>query len=40
MAQIDLTNPTLEFLDNDPSIAERFGASDTKYYPLHQNALL
>ena len=28
--QIDLNNPTLEFLENDPSIAERFGA-ETKF---------
>lgn len=35
MAQIDLTNPTLEFLDNDPSIAERFGATDSISYLMH-----
>ena len=38
MAQIDLTNPTLEFLENDPSIAERFGATDSISYMMHSIA--
>ena len=31
----ELTNPTLEFLENDPSIAERFGATDSISYVMH-----
>lgn len=38
MAQIDFTNPTLEFLENDPSIAERFGATDSISYLMHSIA--
>ena len=30
----ELTNPTLEFLENDPSIAERFGATDSISYVM------
>ena len=36
--QIDLNNPTLEFLENDPSIAERFGAEDSISYLMHNIA--
>ena len=36
--QVDLANPTLEFLENDPSIAERFGASDSISYLMHNIA--
>ena len=32
MTQVDLANPTLEFLENDSSIAERFGATDSISY--------
>lgn len=36
MTQIDLANPTLEFLTDDPSIAARFGGSpDSVSYILH-----
>ena len=38
LAQVDLTNPTLEFLENDPSIAERFGATDSISYLMHSIA--
>lgn len=31
----DLANPTLEFLENDPSIAERFGATDSISYLMN-----
>ena len=31
----ELTNPTLEFLENDPSIAERFGATDSISYLMN-----
>ena len=31
----ELTNPTLEFLENDPSIAERFGATDSISYVMN-----
>ena len=34
----ELTNPTLEFLENDPSIAERFGATDSISYLMHNIA--
>jgi len=34
----ELTNPTLEFLENDPSIAERFGATDSISYLMHSIA--
>lgn len=36
--QVDLANPTLEFLENDPSIAERFGTSDSISYLMHSIA--
>ena len=35
MIQVDLNNPTLEFLENDPSIAERFGAEDSISYLMN-----
>ena len=35
MTQIDLNNPTLEFLEEDPSIAERFGAEDSISYLMN-----
>ena len=35
LAQVDLANPTLEFLENDPSIAERFGATDSISYLMN-----
>ena len=35
MTQVDLANPTLEFLKNDPSIAERFGATDSISYVMN-----
>ena len=35
MTQVDLSNPTLEFLENDPSIAERFGATDSISYLMN-----
>ena len=38
MTQVDLSNPTLEFLENDPSIAERFGATDSINYLMHSLA--
>ena len=38
MTQVDLANPTLEFLENDPSIAERFGATDSISYLMHSIA--
>lgn len=38
MTQVDLSNPTLEFLENDPSIAERFGAEDSISYLMHNIA--
>lgn len=38
MTQVDFTNPTLEFLENDPSIAERFGATDSISYLMHSIA--
>ena len=38
MTQVDLANPTLEFLENDPSIAERFGTSDSIHYLMHSFA--
>lgn len=38
MTQVDLSNPTLEFLENDPSIAERFGATDSISYLMHSIA--
>lgn len=31
----ELNNPTLEFLENDPSIAERFGATDSISYLMN-----
>ena len=38
MTQVDLNNPTLEFLENDPSIAERFGAKDSISYLMNNIA--
>ena len=38
MTQVDLSNPTLEFLENDPSIAERFGATDSISYLMNSIA--
>ena len=38
MIQVDLANPTLEFLENDPSIAERFGATDSISYLMNRIA--
>ena len=38
MTQVDLNNPTLEFLENDPSIAERFGATDSINYLMQSIA--
>ena len=35
LLQVDLANPTLEFLENDPSIAERFGATDSISYVMN-----
>ena len=35
LLQVDFANPTLEFLENDPSIAERFGATDSISYLMH-----
>ena len=40
LAQVDLSNPTLEFLENDPSIAERFGSGDSISYLMHSIAEL
>ena len=34
----ELSNPTLEFLENDPSIAARFGAPDSISYLMHSIA--
>ena len=34
MSQPDLANPTLEFLENDPSIAARFGSSNSISYVM------
>ncbi len=36
--QVDLANPTLEFLENDPDIAARFGTSDSISYLMHSIA--
>ncbi len=38
LLQVDLANPTLEFLENDPSIAERFGTSDSISYLMNRIA--
>ena len=38
MTQVDLNNPTLEFLENDPSIAERFGAENSISYLMNNIA--
>ena len=38
MTQVDLTNPTLEFLDVDPSIAAQYGRSDSISYLMHSFA--
>jgi len=35
MIQPDLNNPTLEFLDYDPSIAAEYGATDSINYLMH-----
>ena len=34
----ELSNPTLEFLENDPSIAARYGAEDSISYVMHSLA--
>lgn len=36
--QVDLANPTLEFLENDPSIAERFGSHDSISFVMNRLA--
>jgi len=36
--QVDLANPTVEFLENDPDIAARFGTSDSISYHMHNIA--
>lgn len=38
LMQVDLANPTLEFLEDDPSIAARFGTSDSISYLMHNIA--
>ena len=38
MTQVDLANPTLEFLADDPDIAARFGTSDSISYLMHSIA--
>ena len=38
MTQVDLANPTLEFLESDPDIAARFGTSDSISYLMHNIA--
>ena len=38
MIQPDLSNPTLEFLDYDPTIAAEYGASDSINYLMHSLA--
>lgn len=38
LAQIDLANPTLEFLENDPSIAARFGTPDSISFVMNSLA--
>ena len=38
MTQVDLANPTLEFLTDDPDIAARFGTSDSISYLMHSIA--
>ena len=38
MLQVDLANPTLEFTDYDPYIAERFGSEDSINYLMHSVA--
>lgn len=38
MTQADLSNPTLEFMDYDPSIASQFGKSDSIAYLMHSIA--
>jgi len=38
MIQVDLSNPTLEFLEHDPSIAARFGTTDSISYLMHSIA--
>lgn len=38
MTQVDLNNPTLEFLEDDPSIAARFGAEDSISYLMNNIA--
>ncbi|MBQ7192377.1 MAG: DUF4956 domain-containing protein [Paludibacteraceae bacterium] len=36
--QVDLANPTLEFLDNDPSIAAQYGRADSISYLMNKIA--
>ena len=38
MTQVDLTNPTLEFLENDPSIAAQYGRADSISYLMNSIA--
>jgi len=38
MTQVDLSNPTLEFTDYDPSIAAEYGATDSISYLMHSLA--
>ena len=38
MTQVDLNNPTLEFLDVDPSIAAQYGRSDSISYLMNRIA--
>ena len=38
MTQVDLSNPTLEFLEEDPSIAARYGAEDSISYLMNSIA--
>ncbi len=38
MTQVDLNNPTLEFLDVDPAIAAQYGKSDSISYLMNSLA--
>ncbi len=38
MIQVDLSNPTLEFLENDPDIAAKFGQADSISYLMNSIA--
>ena len=38
MTQVDLANPTLEFLENDPTIAAQYGRTDSISYLMHSIA--